>query len=854
MANEPIDDEQISGIVDFIISGMRGNPPKTLEAAAKKVVRTMRGTPGLDVLIAHARSRIQEQIDRVVNAPEPRAVIEEHETWYPGPDDSDVYWPPLCERLAEQLEPDDLRSLDDASSKIVAHLPCPAKLDFRSYGLVLGYVQSGKTTNFTSVIAKAADAGYRFFIVLSGMHNSLRVQTQVRLNRQLFDLNRPQWYRLTNDDDFTASDNVDSVLQNANGRVVLAVVKKNAARLRRLLKWLKGASGRTLASCPVLIIDDEADQGSINTAAAGHRASVINGLIRQIIEVCPRSAYVGYTATPFANILIDPSTEDLYPRDFIIDLPKPKAYLGPESLFGRNLLEYEEDEMVDDGLDLIRHIDDQDALALRSAPSAVPSSLDEAVRYFLLSTAARRIRRTGHRHATALIHTSQRTEAHRAVSRLLRGCLTQLQHGVDRRDTNLLGDLEALWVRESERVPPLSGDDPEVSWPEVLTVLPQVLRECRVIIDNSESLDRLDFDTPKDQVVIAVGGNTLSRGLTLEGLSVSYFVRSASAYDTLLQMGRWFGYRPGYADLTRIWLTDEMEMWFRDLATVEAEIRREITRYEAENLRPIDVGVRIRVHPKMAITAAAKMRSAVTASISYSGTRLQTIRFHEHNLTWLRENEDAARWLARQTRWEKNVGTTQIHSTTTETVIGFLGRYRIHESSHDLNSERMRDYLLTELANRNLTEFKVAYVDGPRYGDPYTYADGITVHKMSRTPLAHPPAGEAYIKVLMSPTDRWIDLQVAGSPTVEAATGLRNRGSAAGGDGSGLLLVYAISESSTPARSGGTRRKMQAPAPIIGMGIVFPISADQPRSYMTADFSKVEIEEPDDAVESEDSE
>ena len=217
--------------------------------------------------------------------------------------------------------------------------------------LVLGYVQSGKTTNFMSVVAKAADVGYRLFVVLSGITDNLRFQTQDRLDDFLVGENAHRWYLLTDaENDFVNPGNAANLLGPGDDRL-LAVIKKNPSRLRRLLRWLDSAGQAVLQECPILIVDDEADQASVDVGSKG-RTSRINGLIRQILDK-PKAAYIAYTATPFANLLIDPSTPtDLYPRDFIVELPKPGDYFGPEKVFGREPITAEEGEDGTDGLDL----------------------------------------------------------------------------------------------------------------------------------------------------------------------------------------------------------------------------------------------------------------------------------------------------------------------------------------------------------------------------------------------------------------------------------------------------------------------------------------------------------------------
>lgn len=286
--------------------------------------------------------------------------------------------------------------------------------------------------------------------------------------------------------------------------------------------------------------------------------------------------------------MIDPSAEDLYPKDFVVNLPKPNGHFGTEVLFGRYALDGEDPEQVDDGYDMIRSIPEDDVACVRPETRAdvdgfepvITDSLQTAVEYFWLVTAARRVRRTGNPHSTMLIHTSVNTSVHNSFERPLKRLRDRAVRSLT--DTDLLARLRDLWDRETKQVSAEEFGETKVPFEELLPELADVLASCRIIMDNSSSEDRLDYENGP-VVAIAVGGNTLSRGLTLEGLSVSYFVRSVSAYDTLLQMGRWFGFRNGYADLPRIWMTDELAEWFRHLATVETEMRRDIDVYMTED-------------------------------------------------------------------------------------------------------------------------------------------------------------------------------------------------------------------------------------------------------------------------------
>ncbi|MDX1883236.1 Z1 domain-containing protein [Mycolicibacterium sp. 120270] len=852
---------------------MRDGQPSTLEEAVAELSQLVD-----PVRVEAAAARIRELNELIQQAQTPTSVVAGNiESWYPGPREEDRNWSALVDILRGEGWSDDmLHDLNQSSTKVVANLPNPAgDGEYQCRGLVLGYVQSGKTTNFTAVIAKAADAGYRMFIVLSGIHDALRQQTQDRLNEQLWEPLPDKWHRLTNEQDFRPTDNVDALLSTRDQRV-LAVVKKNGPRLRALKNWLFAARPEVLAACPVLIIDDEADQATVNTAKPDRQPTRINGLIRAIVNGTPKSAYVGYTATPFANVLIDPQQyEDLYPRDFIVDLPRPTVYIGPDAIFGREPLDFDDTDVGDDGNNFVRSVPEEEIDDLRPKGAArrhlfeptITDSLDAALKYFLMSTAARRARGKGNPHATALVHSSQHIDVHERTAEAIKGHLRSLSARVSRRDPGLLAALEAQWVAECEQVSADTFGLNAVDWTEVDQHLPAVAQAVEVITDNSRSIERLNFDDTNPRVIVAVGGNTLSRGLTLEGLAVSFFVRTASAYDTLLQMGRWFGYRNGYADLTRIWMTDEMREWFHHLATVEQEIRYDIERLEVEHLTPEQFGIRIRTHPKLAITAASKMQHARRAQVSYAGRRLQTILFNHKDSDWLSTNLDAARSLLQtvvDNPHQKKGGITTIRGVDSQDIISFLSAYNFHENSRDLDGELISRYILSRRDDGELTRFNIVIMGRTSASDYLGEVDlGLTekVGCINRARL-DVVGGPTYadIKALMSRNDRVIDLELPEGELTEKTSNarlvqLRNApgGERGGfGDGSGLLLLYPVSKDSRPVRgSATTRTTLDAVEHIIGVGIVFPESrsARADVEYVTADVAAmagVEVDAPDD--------
>lgn len=804
-------------------------------------------------VIQRILDRYDQDTIKIRELDEPRSVVLNNRfTWYTGPRKDDRCWPALEAILRRSGWADGaMAKLDDASTKVMALLSHPREIKFSVRGLVVGYVQSGKTTNFTSVMAKAADRGYKLFIVLAGIHNGLRRQTQLRLQDQLVRPNPGIWHQLTDPDrDFTAPANAAAYFNEANKQHVLCVVKKNKAVLGKFNRWLDSASS-FLANCPAVVIDDEADQATVAT-------KTINPLIQGILQRLPKACYVGYTATPFANLLIDPSAEDLYPKHFVVNLPRPTGYFGPEVIFGREPHADEDPMEVPDGHDMVRLVPDEDVDLVRPgkgqkdtfAPE-IPPSLEAAVTYFCLATAARRVRGAGNPHSTMLIHTSVNTVVHQAFQAPLRSILASLQRRVVDPSNDLDG-LRRLWEEEICRVPADDFGNKSVGFDDLLPALAGVFKECRVVVDNSTSKDRLDYENGP-VVAIAVGGNTLSRGLTLEGLCVSYFVRAVSAYDTLLQMGRWFGFRSGYGDLPRIWMTEELRDWFRHLASVEAEMRRDIDVYMAEDKRPLDFAVRIRTHPALLVTAAAKMKSAVKASAAYGGQRVQTRYFRADDLDWLTRNQQAARRLVRRAHetgakleMDESRDRIILRDAGHDLILGFLDEYSFHEKSIECNATLLRRYIESRANARRpaLRRWNIALIGNPGADAGFVFAPGIGVNRVNRAKLPSKTA-VADIKTLMSRRDASVDLDVAeGSGLTEEEIRAQRRLLL---PSHGLLTLYAIDKDSPSPRA--SREPLAAADHVIGVGLVFPDPREGDSSveaeYISADLSGVYMEEED---------
>lgn len=802
-------------------------------------------------LVDRLVERHNTEATKIITLREPLGIGREKlPPWYAGPQRDDRNWPAFRAKLLTSLPEEAVERIHGASEKVVAMLDHPATRRFDSRGLVVGHVQSGKTSNFTAVACKAADRGYRLFIVLSGVHNSLRRQTQTRLVRDMVETNPTLWHQITGPDrDFQPRDNPQSFFAS-EGQHLLLVVKKNGAVLQKLRRWLSGAR-ELLENCPTLVIDDEADQATVATKK-------INPLIRGVLDQLPRVCYIGYTATPFGNLLIDPADErDFYPRHFVLSLPQSPGYQGPEALFGREALDGEDPADVPTGLDMIREIPEGELSDLRPAKRAdvpqfepvVSGSLSRAIRWFWLATAARRVRDRERRHSSMLLHAHSDTAVHDSYGDPLRLFCTETATRLALGDESVFAEFEDLWFEETARVD--AGDfhrDP-TPFDAVLAQLPAVVGETKIIMDHYRSTDRLDYDAGP-VTVIAVGGNTLSRGLTLEGLVVSVFVRSANMYDTLLQMGRWFGYRPGYEDLPRIWMPALMRQWFTHLASVEAEMRREIERYLIEHTSPLDMAVRIKCHPKMRVTAPSRMGSAVRAAASYGGDLVETryfrcapqdeaIAFHEGNR---RAVEELLTLAADQGHTDRSVpvGRQLYRGVPSATVLSFVRDYRFDPRSVEFSPELVTDYVRRRMVRGGLRTWNVGVLGSA--GDDVELPDGTTVGTVNRARRKTSERDEvADIKTLTGSRDPGLDLDLPAGEEVNRHNlrTWRNRQHPE----VGLLLLYPIDGRSAPRR--GDRVALGAPVDVVwGAAFIFPmpISGSDVQveyDYVQADLSKV---------------
>ena len=806
----------------------------------------------------------------------------DRKSWY--------YWPTLRDYLiGKGWNGDAVGSIDDETDRILRQLASPRSESFDIRGLVLGYVQSGKTANFTALVAKSVDVGYRLVIVLSGIDNGLRRQTQIRLNRELVGYadNRPgavslppagrQWHQFTNEESTGDFDSGRANYASLQGtEPVLIVMKKNGSRLRRLLTWLDAAPPAVRERLPMLVIDDEADQASVDTR--GDRVaqppspddviedpSTINGLIRQLLLRFARSAYIAYTATPFANILIPHDNRhhpdfggDLYPKDFFIALPKRDGYFGTEEFYGRLDLTSGEERP---GLDVVNLVPDGDLSALDQG--SFPAGLAAALQDFILAGAARRQRGQDQQPATMLVHTSSRIDDQALLSRQLAENLRELRDVWRYGRDAIEPVLRARWESEFRSKTRMMSPEYEISFDQLAPHIGRFLEVLRNNVRevNSDAGDILDYEAEPSLKVIAVGGNRLSRGLTLEGLLVSYFVRRTPMYDTLLQMGRWFGYRGGYADLTRIYTTCELKTRFHDLAIVEHQLREDIAVYERNHVTPEELGMRILRHPAMLVTSRLKQRHAGSIRVqqTYSGTLAQTFKFPfdrpEDLATQADENLALTRGFLAQAGaadWTDPKG--PVWSVSGDLVLDFLRRFQVDRALNPLSPPLLSAYIERQMEQEELKSWTVA-VCGREKADPRLGADGVAwgvsggvIHPVSRTRLNSGNLNS--LGIITDPKDELIGLT---NEQIEQVRRLASERSLAENPTSryvrspetGLLLLYPISRYSNINPNSRTRRRLfddpndTNARDLIGLALSFPHSMNAATIFGQGTFDYV---------------
>jgi len=829
------------------------------------------------------------------------------------------YWQRYDEWLERKMSRAAIDALDRSTDSILGFLEDPQRdgpWDRR--GLVVGHVQSGKTGNYTGLICKAADAGYKIVIVLAGLHNNLRSQTQVRLDEGFLGYEtspipenlapigvseidsdqaiRPNFATNRSEKgDFSTSASRNLGI-SPEQRPWLFVVKKNKTVLERLLRWINNhvantrdpdSGRRVVTHLPLLLIDDEADHASVDTGELvldsdgrpdeDHQPTAINSRIRRILAAFSRSAYVGYTATPFANIFIHERAEtqeegpDIFPSSFIINLAAPSNYIGPARVFGLITREGRRG-----GLPLVRTVTDHAGEDGKGGwmPSGhknghvpspdLPPSLVESIDAFLLACAVRLLRGQQGEHTSMLIHVTRFNSVQNFVHAQVQEHVRQMRQRILRRVGHepILDRMSELWAADFEPTTEgviESGIDPveltQVKWEQVLEVLPDAIEDIDVRTINGTAKDTLDYSEKRDigLKVIAIGGDKLARGLTLEGLCVSYFLRASKMYDTLMQMGRWFGYRPGYLDLCRLYTTTDLVRWFGHIADASEELREEFDLMAAAGATPREYGLKVQSHPVLMVTSRLKMRAARNLLLSFSGQLVETVALYRDPGV-LARNVDAAKDLLRglpppevdprrrrgemTQKWEGYLW----NDVPATRVIGFLAAYKTHPDAYKVNSPLLAQFVESLVSAGELVRWTVALIGGGE-GATIALSDGLPLSMLKRVQNGD-REGRYSIGRLLSPRDEAIDLEdvewqaalaltraaahadpgrqkpdkepdAPNGPAIRKVRGFGAEGVAAHPE-RGLLLIYALDPAKADAGFASDT------PPVIAFGISFP--------------------------------
>ena len=591
-------------------------------------------------------------------------------------------WEAYKKTLEAKMSPDSIANLQKSCLWILNHLGTDTRTTGEVKGLVTGSVQSGKTANMEGLISMAADYDWNFFIVLSGTIDNLRKQTRDRFRGDLCNSEGVLWNVL----DFTAEDRQltedELKLNSLNGSKnfanrYLTVCLKNRSRLEKLIDWLYSDSTRT-NKLRIVVIDDEADQASINTAditpEEEQERCAINQLIVNLVNGKKSDGstpdtnfqamnYIAYTATPYANVLNEAPGESLYPKNFICTLPESHEYFGAKVIFGN-------DEEDAPGFPIIRNISHADEEELKKLHKGetyeLPDSFKKSLAWFICASAVQRS--YGFKKPLSmLIHTAAIQNYHFVVYERVQNWLRHSNDVIDLCRQVYEEEINKVTLDDLLEANPDYGfaDQVITEYPifdDIKDEVSDLLSEIRNIelgedkkleygkgihlcVDNCKANKEAEEGTylrivypteekllslDKAPVFIVIGGNTLSRGLTIEGLVCTYFSRTANLADTLMQMARWFGYRKGYELLQRIWMTDLVVEKFEALTKVDMDLKREVERFMKHGISPERFGPRIRNIPEIAkfrITSKKKCQSAEYDDFDFCGDSYETTDF-----------------------------------------------------------------------------------------------------------------------------------------------------------------------------------------------------------------------------------
>lgn len=731
------------------------------------------------------------------------------------------FWGNYRQYLEEEkgFAPKVVDKLDSLTDDILDNLFDPTeKIIVNKKGLVVGQVQSGKTANYTGLICKAADAGFGLIIVMAGIHNNLRSQTQIRIDESFlgfdtqhtraFDqksikigVGRPGFGKSNVAHSLTSSlENGDFTQGAANALglnfdtpdPIIAVIKKNPNVLKRIHQWLAAQAdgetelGRVIRNKSLLLIDDEADNASINISNDPERQSSINGWITEILNLFGKNAYVGYTATPFANIFIPLDDQNLFPRNFIKNIPAPSNYIGPDKVFGFS--PFEEENTLDPVLPIVNRINDYENFVPDKhkkddqKPSSLPKSLKRAIRCFIITCAIRRLRGQSNVHNSMLVHISRFQLWQNHITELVDNQFLFYRRAIDQSDPEIIEEFRETFEQDDDQYKSfvsvsqqildsnLKALDSQIrvhQWSDVLQHLNDAAQLISVKSIHGGSKDVLDYSNPNSKIsVIAVGGNKLSRGLTLEGLSVSYYLRASRMYDTLMQMGRWFGYRGGYVDLCRLFTSRELNEWFCHITLATDELRREFDYMsDIAGSTPEQYALKIRTSPDgLMISAINKMRNSTTVQISWAGRLVESYEFKKDISVIDNNFLNTQKFIASlSSNFTTKPNAYLWYDIPAEEVINFFEGIQSVENLKKAEPRKLIQFITAQLRNNELTDWRIAFMSKPNaksYSDFIIDGNSVQIGEWKRTEDDKNSNEHIYYlrkSHIISPSDEFID-------------------------------------------------------------------------------------------------
>ncbi len=665
--------------------------------------------------------------------------------------------------FSKGFSPSVVGSLDQATSEVLNCLGDPTREgSWKRRGLVIGDVQSGKTATYLGVVNRAADAGYKLIILLAGGTEALRKQTQFRVDEGLLgrDTSREsasfgvgKWHvagfvgaqaMTTQATDFRkTSKQATSILVDPNSPTPLVfVIKKNKTALENVRDWVAAQrNGSAQLDVPMLVIDDESDYASVNTKDQDS-PTVINALIREVLGLATRTSYLAFTATPFANVFIDHETEDetlgddLFPQDYIRTLEAPTNYVGSAAYFGTEDV-IDSDRLVD-LTDADEHFPYRHKSHLHVA--ALPASLHEALRTFVVASAIREQRGDSSPRAM-LVNVSRFKSVQAQVHGLIEVEFERIRNAVELHAVGSAGGLEHNELARLRETYGVQYGGTAADWDSLSRFLKAAVNGVGVKLINSDRVrNAADLTEVETDRMIAVGGDVLSRGLTLEGLTVSYFHRLVGASDTLLQMARWFGYRPNYDDVCRVWIPEEVAHQFRYVAGIVDDLRAQLRAMKKQGLTPKDFGLRVRMHPEsLLITARNKMKAAEVKAwtVNVAGAKnLETVRLSSAIPVIADNHEAVSRMVAAVefehpgATWDDGTGTVRaIHDVDREIVARFLDEYVAFVGDPFFADSALASFVRTTKTER-FKRWTVGFIPGK--GSAVTLSDRLTLQRPTR--------------------------------------------------------------------------------------------------------------------------